>query len=364
MKAHEVVDYLESQYPTTYQENYDNTGLLIGNLEARINALLVCLDVTEEIIEEALAKNCQMIISHHPLIFNGLRKLTGRSMVERIVEKAIRYQLCIYAMHTNLDNLFPGVNGIICEKFGIVELRVLKPKENLLRKIVTFCPHDQADAVRKAMFDAGAGKIGNYDSCSFNTQGQGTFRPLEDASPFVGAINQLHVEQEVKIEAIYPLHLEQNIIGAMTDAHPYEEVAYDILILGNEDKHAGSGMLGRLLQPTSASGFLSDVKEKLGLQCLKYAGNGSKIIRKVALCGGSGSFLIQEALKAGADIFLTGDLRYHDYFIPDGKMVLADFGHYESEQFTKDLIVQLLIRKFPTFAILKTALNTNPVNFI
>lgn len=364
MKVCEIVDYLESHYPSTYKEEYDNTGLLIGSPETIVKAVLVCVDVTEEIIDEAIAKHCQMIISHHPLIFGAIKRLTGRSAPERAIEKAIRHELCVFAMHTNLDNLFPGVNGAICQKLGIVEMRILKPKENLLRKIVTFVPESHAETIRQAMFDAGAGKIGNYDSCSFNTQGQGSFRALEDANPFTGTINQLHFEPEIKIEAIYPVHLEKYIIEAMIQAHPYEEVAYDILLLGNKDKHAGSGMIGQLPEPIDALKFLNNVKSKLGLPYLKFSGMMERKIQKIALCGGSGSFLIAEAMQAGADVFLTGDLKYHDYFFPEQNMLLVDFGHYESEQFTKDLIAQLLIKNFSTFAVLKTERNTNPVKYI
>ncbi len=364
MKVCEIVDYLDSQYPSSYCEDYDNTGLLIGSHEVIVKAVLVCVDVTEEVIDEAISKNCQMIISHHPLIFGAIKRLTGKSAQERAIEKAIRHELCVFAMHTNLDNLFPGVNGAICQKLGVLDAQILKPKENLLRKIVTFVPESHTETVRQALFDAGAGKIGNYDSCSFNTHGQGSFRALEDAKPFAGTVNKLHFEPEVKIEAIYPLHLEKNIIAAMLDAHPYEEVAYDILLLGNKDKYAGSGIIGKLPEPIDAIKFLNDVKSKLGLPNLKFSGLLERKIQKVALCGGAGSFLIAQAMNAGADVFLTSDLKYHDYFLPEQQMLLVDFGHYESEQVTKDLIAQLLIKKFSTFAVLKTERNTNPVKYI
>ncbi len=364
MIVSQIVDYLEDLFPPSIQEEYDNCGLLIGNKLDNVDAALVCLEITPDVIEEAKKSGCQMIISHHPLIFNGLKRLTGQNDTQRMVEDAIISRLNIYALHTNLDNSAQGLNQDLCRRLGVVNPTVLQPKSSMLRKLVTFCPISHAERVRQSLFDAGAGKIGNYDSCSFTSDGTGTFRPLDEANPFVGVRGELHSEPEVKIEAIYPSYLELGILKSLFAAHPYEEVAYDILLLGNVAPYAGSGMIGTLEQPTIARQFLQMIKEKLSIHCLRYSGNDSRMIKKVALCGGAGNFLIPDALKAGADLFLTGDLKYHDFFVGEQHMVLADIGHYESEQYSINLIIDCLNRKFPTFAALKTNVITNPILYI
>ena len=364
MLTKHITQFLDSEFPLAYQEDYDNSGFQIGDPEQEINSVLVCVDVTEPIIDEAVETGCGLVIAHHPLIFGGLKKITGRNYVERVVEKAIQNRIGIYAIHTNLDNHYKGLNKHLAEKFGLSNLRILKPKSETLRKLVTFCPVEHAAKIRKAIFEAGAGRIGNYDSCSYNTTGEGSFRALDEANPFVGNIGEVHFEKEVKIEAIFPAYLEQNIVEKMIEAHPYEEVAYDILLLGNSDKYIGSGMIGELDEEISASEFLEKVKSICGLPTIRYTGNLTRIIKKIAVCGGSGSFLISNAIRAGANVFLTGDLKYHDFFIPENKIILADIGHYESEQFSKDLIAQVLMKKFPNFAVLKTKQNTNPIKYL
>lgn len=359
-----ITSFLDESFPLAYQEDYDSCGLQIGDPGKEIDKALICVDITEAIMDEAINECCGLIISHHPLIFGGLKRLTGQSATERIVQKAIGYNIAIYAAHTNLDNHYLGLNRMLAEKSGLTNIKILKPKYGLLRKLVTFCPLEYADKVREAIFSAGAGKIGNYDSCSYNTLGEGTFRGLKDANPFVGEKNQLHFEKELKIEAIYPVFLEQKIISALIQAHPYEEVAYDILLLGNQDKYVGSGITGELPESVQAEKFLGTIKEITGIPVIKYNGDLNQWIAKIALCGGAGSFLINDALKAGAHLFLTGDLKYHDYFVAENRMIIADIGHYESEQFSKDLIHQVLVKKFPNFAVLKTKHSTNPVKYL
>lgn len=364
MQIKAITSFLDELFPIAYQEEYDNSGLQIGDPENEIDKALTCVDVTEIVLDEAITEGCGLVISHHPLIFAGIKRLTGQTATERIVQKAIGNNIAIYSAHTNLDNHFQGLNHVLAGKLNLENIRILRAKYGLLRKIVTFCPADHADQVRTAMFDAGAGKIGNYDCCSYNTFGEGTFRASEDANPFVGEKNELHFEKEIRIEAIYPAFLEQKIIAAMIKAHPYEEVAYDILLLGNENKYVGSGVAGELHKPLNAATLLAKVKDICGIPFIKFNGDPDKQVSKIALCGGAGSFLINDAMRAGADIYLTGDLKYHDYFVADEKMIVADIGHYESEQFSKDLIQQVLVKKFPNFAVLKTKHNTNPVKYL
>jgi dinuclear metal center YbgI/SA1388 family protein len=364
MRLSEILHYLEELAPFALQENYDNSGLIIGQADAEIHSALICLDITEEILQEAINRKCDLVISHHPMIFSGLKRITGRNATERLVALAIRENIAIVAMHTNLDNHPQGVNNILCEKLGILNPRILRPMEGQLRKLVTFCPKSHSDAVRSSIFSAGAGQIGNYDSCSFTSRGNGSFRALAGSNPFVGKQNELHFEEEDRIEVIYPSYYEKRIITALLTTHPYEEVAYDIYPLSNRMPDAGAGMIGELAIPMDPAQFLEIVKEKLSSGCIRHTALLSEKISKIAVCGGSGSFLINDAIAAGAHIYITGDIKYHDFFIPENRMILADVGHYESEQFTKELIFTLLKKKFPTFALLNSETPTNPVNYL
>lgn len=364
MTLSEITSYLQNEIPLALQESYDNCGLIISTSAAEITGALICLDITEQVIDEAIAKNCNLIISHHPLIFSGLKSLAGRNSTEQNVIRTIRENIAIFALHTNLDNHFEGVNRILCDKLGITNLQILRPLPGKLRKLVTFCPLSHAGKVREAMFNAGAGMIGNYDSCSFNVQGEGTFRALPGANPFVGAQGVMHTEPELRIETIFPEYAEGAVVSALKQAHPYEEVAYDIYPLGNTNPLAGAGMIGNLQEPVDAEEFLLHVKKILQTGCIRHTDLKNKKVQKIALCGGSGSFLIKDAISCKADIYLTGDIKYHDFFIPENQMILADIGHYESEQFTKELIYTLLKKKFTTFALFISGTNTNPVNYL
>jgi len=364
MTVQEIVKPLEELAPYHLQESYDNAGLLIGKPQMEISKILITLDVTEAVLEEAMAKGCGLVIAHHPLIFKGLKSLTGKNTVERMVEAAIKNDIAIYAIHTNLDNVDTGVNAILCKKLNLIKPQILEPKKHLLRKLVVFCPVEDAKKVRLALFSAGAGHIGDYDSCSYNTTGEGSYRGSEETHPYVGEKGKLHFEKEIRIETIYPVYKEQQIIDAMIKEHPYEEVAYDIYFLGNAFDKTGAGMIGSLEKPENAKSFLERVKKTTKTGCIKYSGNIDRKISRVAVCGGAGSFLIGKAKKAGADIFITGDVKYHDFFEAEDNLIIADTGHYESEQFTKELIYSILIEKFPTFAVLISEVNTNSVNYL
>jgi dinuclear metal center YbgI/SA1388 family protein len=364
MQIGEIIATLENIAPLSFQESYDNSGLLIGTDDQLITKALITLDITEPVIDEAIRKGCNLIISHHPLIFTGIKKLVSGSSTERIVVKAIKNDIAIYAAHTNLDNASNGVNALLCRKLGIQNPRILKPASGLLKKLVTFCPASHAQKVRETLFEAGTGIIGNYDSCSFSVSGEGTFRALEGSSPFIGTKNELHSGNEVRIETIFPSFLQSAVIKALILAHPYEEVAYDIIPLDNHHPWVGAGMIGELLSPLDELSFLKGVKDILGAKCIRYSSLSGKEIQKIAVCGGAGSFLINDAIAAGADVFLTGDVRYHDFFIPEGRILVADVGHFESEQFTKELIFAVLLEKFPTFAVQISETGTNPVSYL
>jgi len=345
------------------QESYDNSGLQTGSPEWDCTGVLLTLDCTEEIIDEAVRKKCNLVVAHHPVIFGPLKKLTGANIVERTIVKAIKNDVAIYACHTNMDNVRQGVNRKIGEKLGLHNLRILSPTPQLLRKLVTFVPASHHQRVSDALFAAGCGNIGNYDSCSFNVEGTGTFRGNSDSNPFIGRPNELSREQEIRVESIFEKHNEKKILGALRSAHPYEEVAYDIYSLENDYQHVGSGMIGELEQEMDEQGFLNHVKKGLKAGVLKHTKTRGKMIHKVAICGGSGKFLLKRAISAGADAYITADFKYHEFFEPEGRILLVDAGHYETEQYTPELFYDIIRKKFSTFALHLSKINTNPVNY-
>lgn len=363
MKIKEIVQYLESIAPASYQESYDNAGLITGNMSWDCTGVLTTLDCTEAIVEEAIAKNVNMIVAHHPIVFKGLKKINGKNYVEQTIIAAIKNDIAIYAIHTNLDNVIDGVNAGIADKLGLINRKVLAPKSGELCKLVTFSPHSHAEEILSGLFAAGAGTIGKYDECSFGIEGNGSFRASEGTHPFVGKIGERHIEPEKRIEVIFPKHLKNKIISALLAAHPYEEVAYDIYLLENEYANIGAGMVGELPEALDEMDFLQLLKEKFHLQVVRHTELFGKKIKKVALCGGAGSFLTGAAIGSGADVYVTGDIKYHEFFDADNKIVLADIGHFESEQFTIDLLFDYLRTKFPTFAVLKSDIKTNPVYY-
>jgi len=364
MKIKDVTSFLEQLAPLGLQESYDNAGLLVGHPEKEVGKILITLDVTEQVMQEAVQGGFDLIVAHHPIIFKGLKKLNGKNLVERVVIQAIKEDIALYAIHTNLDNMLHGVNAKLGQKLGLKNLRILQSSSSSLKKVVVFVPSDYAEQVRLAMFASGAGHIGNYDSCSFNVGGEGTFRALNGAHPFVGEKGKLHVENEVRIETIVPDFKLNEVLDAMLKVHPYEEVAYDVYPLDNISELTGAGMIGMLEQEMDAEAFLRMVKERLQVKMLKFNKLIDRPVKKVAYCGGSGAFLIDRAAAAGADVFITADVKYHDYFEHEGSMTIVDAGHYETEQFTKELLYERLTEKFPTFAIQISKINTNPVEVL
>ncbi|MEO8148435.1 MAG: Nif3-like dinuclear metal center hexameric protein [Bacteroidia bacterium] len=358
-----ITSYLETIAPLRYQESYDNAGLITGNHEMQITGAMIALDSTEAVIDEAIEKRCNLVIAHHPIVFSGLKKINGKNYVERTIIKAIKNDIAIYGIHTNLDNVHNGVNAKICEVLGLMNCKILSPKNGLLKKLVTFVPIADAEKVSKALFDAGSGRIGNYDECSFNVDGNGTFRASENANPVKGEKGILHNELETRIETIFESVHQHAIIKALLSVHSYEEVAYDIYPLDNSYQNVGSGMVGEFEKEMSETDFLQLLKTKMLTGCVRHTSLLNKKVKRVALCGGAGSFLLNEAIASGAQAFVTADYKYHQFFDADGKILIADIGHYESEQFTKQLLYDLLNRNFNTFALRLTTVNTNPINY-
>ncbi len=359
-----ITDAIEQLAPLAYAEDFDNVGLLIGNYDTRITGVLVTLDSLEETVDEAIAKKCNLIVSFHPIIFNGLKKLNGSNYVERIVIKAIKNNIAIYAMHTALDNSQYGVSAKICEIIGLKNTKVLIPQKGLIKKLTTYVPLKNTDELRKALFIAGAGNIGNYKNCSFNIEGKGTYLGNEASNPAIGEKGKLHTEPETFISVIFEKHLERKVLNALFNNHPYEEVAYDVVSLDNIHQNIGMGMVGELKEPTDVNSFFNLLKERFSLKIIRHSDILKNKIKKVAVLGGSGSFAIDRAKQVGADIFITADLKYHDFYKAENQIVLADIGHYESEQFTKNLLVDYLTKKFTNFAIILSENNTNPINYI
>lgn len=363
MKISQIIQTLEQVAPPSLQEGYDNAGLLTGMPGWECTGVLCTLDATEAVIMEAVNRGCNLVVAHHPIVFGGLKKLNGKNYVEKAVIAAIKHDIAIYAIHTNLDNVLMGVNDRMADKLGLEDRRILLPKSGLLQKLYTFVPQEAVEQVRNALFEAGAGDIGRYSHCSFNTPGQGSFRAGPGTDPYVGKQGETHFESETRIEVIFPAWKRGPILQALFKAHPYEEVAYDLVNLANDYQEVGSGLMGKLPEPMEETGFLHMLKTAFGLSVIRHTPLLGKKVQKVALCGGAGSFLTGKALSAGADIYISADIKYHEFFDANGQMVIADIGHWESEQYTTDLLIDILQAKFPTFALLKSGTETNPVRY-
>ena len=363
MIIQEVINHLEEFAPLTYSEDFDNVGLLVGNKNNKLTGILVTLDTIEDVVDEAIQNNCNLIVSFHPIIFKGLKKITGKSYVERTVLKAIKNDIAIYAIHTALDNAIEGVNDAICKQLELVNKQILIPQKQTIKKLTTFVPVKEAEKLRMALFNAGAGNIGNYTHCSFNSEGIGTFNGNENSNPTKGAKGEIHKEQETKITVTYARHNESNILKTLFESHSYEEVAYEITTLENTNQHIGMGMVGELQNPMDEKHFLNFVKTKMNTPLIRHTSLSGKNIKKIAVLGGSGSFAIEAAKASGAHAFITADLKYHDFFTAENELLLLDIGHFESEQFTKNILVAFLTKKITNFAVVLSKTITNPVKY-
>jgi len=364
MKIKDITNCIEEIAPLSYAESFDNVGLLVGNYNTTVTGVLITLDTLESVVDEAIEKNCNLIVSFHPIIFLGLKKLNGSNYVERVVLKAIKNDIAIYAMHTALDNSFQGVNAKICEVLGLQNKKVLIPQKNTIKKLTTYVPYKNAEEVRLALFKVGAGSIGNYDNCSFNTEGYGTYRGNENSNPTVGEKGEIHTEKETFISVIFEKHKEKKILTTLFSTHPYEEVSYDIVPLDNLNQEIGMGIIGELTEEKDELEFLNFLKEKMNAKGIRHSKLTGKPIKKVAVLGGSGSFAIKNAINEGADIYVTSDIKYHEFYQAENKLIIADIGHFESEQFTKNLLVDILTKKFLNFAIILSQKNTNPIYYL
>ena len=373
MKTKELFDYLDATFLPEYQENYDNAGFLVGDGDAEIKGVLIALDVTDAVVDEAIAKGLNVIVSHHPVIFGGMKRVTTSSQTGKLLTKLIKNSIAVYAAHTNLDNLLYGVNGILAEKIGLHQCQILRPMEGVLRKLVTYVPVSHADEVRSALFAAGAGHIASgsqstYDCCSFNSDGEGTFRPGNGSNPFCGEIGQLHHEKETRIEVIYEKRIERQLLRLLRDAHPYEEPAIDCFALTNPMPTVGAGIVGFLQQAMTLADFYDMVKKRLDLPFIRTSRESSsdisRPVKKIAICGGAGAFLLNDAKARHADILLTSDLKYHDFQAAANDIILADIGHFESEQFAKEIIYRTISEKFCNYVCQISSQNNSFISYM
>lgn len=363
MKISELISQLETLAPPPLQESYDNSGLIVGNAEDEVKSAVICLDSTEQVVEEAIELGANLIIAHHPILFSGIKQLNGKNYIERTIIKAIKHDIAIYAIHTNLDNMFVGVNHKIASKLSLEKLKILQPKKEVLRKLVFFCPTNKSNQIREALFSIGAGVVGNYDSCSFSVSGNGTFRANDKANPYVGKSGELHTEKEKRVEIIFPNFLEKPLIKKLIEMHPYDEVAYDLFRLENNWNEVGAGLIGELSEEINLDEFLAIVKTKFNANGIRYTKATKNKVKRIAVCGGSGSFLLNKAISQKADVLLTADFKYHQFFDAEDKISIVDIGHYESEQFTMELLQEYLKEKIPNFASYLTTIYTNPINY-
>jgi dinuclear metal center YbgI/SA1388 family protein len=363
MQISNLISALEKIAPLKLQESYDNSGLIVGDPNAHCSGVLLALDATEDVIKDAISQKCNFVIAHHPIVFKGLKRFNGANYVERAIMLAIKNDIAIYACHTNLDNVIKGVNGKIADQLGLVNRKILQTKSDILQKLIVYVPDSHLKKVEDAIFSAGAGNIGNYSECSFVSVGMGSFKPEIGANPKVGEIGTRNSGKEHKLEVVFPIWLKNQVVKAMKSAHLYEEVAYEILNLDNDYQEVGAGIVGELPEPISENDFLNKIKQIFNVSVVKHTPLLGKKVKKVALCGGSGSFLTPNAISSGADFFITSDVKYHEFFDADGRIVIADVGHFESEQYTIELFDYVLRQNFPNFAVLKTRVNTNPVRY-
>lgn len=363
MTVKDITNIIEDFAPLNYAEDFDNVGLLIGNASTKVTGVLVTLDTLENVVGEAIAKNCNLIVSFHPIIFSGLKKITGANYVERVVLKAIKNDIAIYSMHTALDNSNKGVNAKICEVLGLTNTNILIPQKGTIKKLTTYAPKNEVDKIKEALFIAGAGNIGNYSNCSFTTVGVGSFKPNQNANPTVGQIGKTETDEEVQINVTFEKAKEKQIVQTLLKNHSYEEVAYEITTLENTNQNIGMGMVGELENALNEVDFLNDLKNKMNVACIRHSNLLNKKIKRVAVLGGSGSFAITAAKAVNADVFITADLKYHQFYEAENKILLADIGHFETEQFTKNLLVEILTKKIPNFAISLSESITNPIKY-
>ena len=365
MKLKSLIKKIEAKYPTNLAYDWDNVGLLVGDAEEEIDKVLVCLEANEAIVEEAINNNVNLIVTHHPFIFGKMRKITTSDFKGKLIHKLIKNNIAVYSMHTNFDIAFDGLNDYFMEVMGFEDSKILDvTNTETLYKIVVYVPKTHEDKVREALGKSGAGHIGNYSDCTFNTDGKGTFRPLEGTNPFIGEFDKLEVVDEVKIETIVPQRILGGVISAMIKAHPYEEVAYDLYKLENKGSAVGLGRIAALKESMSLKELSMMIKEKLNMDALRVVGSLDTNIKTGAVVTGSGADLAKKAQRSGADVLITGDVKYHDaQDAIDAGMCIIDCNHFESEDIFKDVMKRFL-NDIDDVSVIKSRVNINPFSIL
>lgn len=363
MQVRDLTSVIENYAPLSLQESYDNAGLICGSLDNEVSSVLLCTDVTEAVIDEAIAGNFNLIISHHPLSIQPLKNLLPDNWIKRCLIRAIKNDLNIYAAHTNMDAVPKGVSGKIADKLELTKREILK-KEGKLYSLTFYTPLREAEKVRQAVLDTGAGHIGNYSHCSFNSTGTGTFLSGKDSHPFCGEPSSLHHEEEIKTEITVPDYLLASAVKRLKEVHPYEEPVWNSVCIDNTNPLTGFGIIGELEQAVDTREFLERIKTIFHCGMIRHTALCKPQVKRIAVCGGSGAFLIRQAISAGADLYITGDIKYHDFFNTENRLILADIGHYESEQYTKEIFYELVTKKISKFAVQFSKVNTNPINYL
>lgn len=363
MLIKEIIDAIEEFAPLSLQEDYDNAGLVCGDPTQEVSSILICIDITEEVVDEAILGGQNLILSHHPLFIQSLKNIRPDSYVKRCLIKAIKHDICMYAAHTNMDSVTNGVSGKMADKLELINREVLKPTGKLYN-LSFYTPRSYAEKVRNAVLDTGAGFIGNYSRCSFSHSGTGSFRAEEHARPFVGEIGQEHLEEEIKTEITVPAHLLNKSTKALLQTHPYEEPVWNIIPLNNADPRVGFGIVGELEEEVDTYELLQHIKNIFHCNLIRHTAVHKSRIKKIAVCGGSGAFLTAAAIAAQADLYVSGDFKYHDFFLAENRIIMADIGHYESEQYTKEIFYELVTKKISKFAVQFSKTYTNPINYL
>ncbi len=367
MTCKEIIKYFEEWAPKEIAWQKDNVGLQVGSLNNKLNNILLCLELHDQVIDDAIKKNCNLIISHHPLLFQPLKKIDLQNdKNSKLIEKLIKNNITLYSAHTNLDFTKEGVSFELAKKLKLNNIDFLVHQNSNQYKLSVFVPVDFVDKVANAIFENGGGRIGEYTNCSFRTKGNGTFKGSGNSNPYLGEKNKIELVEEIKLEVLVDSWKLKKILTAIFETHPYEEVAYDIYPLANSNKNYGAGTIGELDKPMHQKQFLDYVADNLKIKNFRYS-KGNNKIKKVALCGGAGSDLVKDALNSGADAFITADLKYHTFQDANEKILLIDAGHYETEIHSLDEVKRKLshytIGKNINTKIFKYEGSTNPIFF-
>ncbi len=365
MKLNDLIKKIEKKYPLNLAYDWDNVGLIVGDFDSDIKRILVTLEANENVIDEAISKDIDLIVTHHPFLFRKINKVNTRDLKGRLIHKLIKNDISLYSMHTNFDIAFDGLNDYFMEIMGFENTKILDvTKSETLYKVAVYVPKSHENIVREALGNSGAGYIGNYSNCTFNISGIGTFKPEENTNQFIGEIGEIEKVDEIKIETIVPQGILQKVIDKMIKSHPYEEVAYDIYKLENKGKSIGLGRYASLERESDLQALCDKIKLKLNMNHIRVVGDLNKKIKKVAVVTGAGSDMVSLAKSKNCDVIITGDVKYHEaQDALDMGMAIVDCGHFDTEDIFKDVMKRFL-DTIGDIETIRTEVNLNPFKII